>query len=312
MEPIVISKPTIRIDFSDFNGINKNDNYFTRILSRAYTVEISDRPELLIYSKDGQLNRLYNCKKLFWTGETIQPNFSLSDYAMTCFYVDDPRHLRLPYYVLGSGCAPEELLKTPQEIDQVAAEPRDFCSFVVSNGNPKRAGKRIEFFHRLSRYKRIDSGGKALNNMGCFLPPGNSAKHDFIKRYKFNLCFENKSLPGYTTEKVVEAMHARCIPIYWGDPLVERDFNPRSILNLNDYPNEQAFVDKIIEVDNNPEMYRALLAEPYFNNNKINEYYGEERVLAFFERIFADNSAPVSRRRKFWHLGRWRLAKKMP
>lgn len=305
------SRPTVRIDFADFNGINKGDNFFTRILSRAYTVELSDRPDLLIYSKDGHLNRLYTCKKLFWTGETIQPDFSLSDYAMTCFHVDDPRHLRLPYYVVGGGCPPEELIKAPGEADQVAAQGRKFCSFVVSNGNPKRAGKRIDFFHRLSGYKRVDSGGKTLNNMGHPLPPGNAAKHEFIKQYKFNLCFENKSLPGYTTEKVVEAMRARCIPIYWGDPLVCRDFSPRSILSLNDFPSHEAFLDRIIEVDNDEALYRAMLSEPYFNNNEINEFYSEERILAFFERILSDRTAPLGRRRKFWPLGRWRLAKRM-
>jgi alpha(1,3/1,4) fucosyltransferase len=308
----VSMKPTIKIDFADFNGINKSDNFFTRILSRAYTIELSDRPDLLIYSKDGHLNRLYNCKKLFWTGETIMPDFSLSDYAMTCFYVDDPRHLRLPYYVFGSGCGPEALLKSADEVESVAGSKREFCSFVVSNGNPKRAGKRLEFFHFLSRYKPVASGGKALNNIGRQLPPGNSAKHDFIKGYKFNLCFENKSLPGYTTEKLVEAMHARCIPIYWGDPLVAKDFNPRSILSLNDYASMEEFLEKIIEIDQDDAKYRQMLAEPYFNDNRINEFYGEERILEFFERIFSDCSAPVSRRRKFWHIGRWRLAKKSP
>ena len=304
-------KPTLRIDFADFNGIDKTDNFFTRVLSRAYTVELSDRPELLIYSNDGHLNRLYSCRKLFWTGESIRPDFARCDYAMTCFEIDDPRHLRLPFYVVGGGCPAEELLKTPGEAERVAAEPREFCSFVISNGNQRRAGKRIEFFRRLSRYKQVDSAGKALNNMGRPLPEGPLAKHLFLKNYKFNLCFENKSLPGYTTEKVVDAMRARCIPIYWGDPLVGRDFNPRSILSLNDYPDEETFLEKIVAIDNDPEMYRAMLAEPYFNDNRINQYYSEERLLAFIELILADGSPTVSRRRKFWHLGRWRLAKRM-
>ena len=305
------NKPTVRIDFSDFYGINKNDNYFTRLLSRAYNVELSDKPDLLIYSDIGHMNRLYNCKKLFWSGETIRPDFSRYDYALSCYYIDDPRHMRLPYYVLGCDFPPEDLLKSSGEADRVINEQREFCSFVVSNGNPKRSGRRIDFFHKLSRYKRIDSGGKALNNIGKQLPPERRAKYDFLKGYKFNLCFENKETPGYTTEKLVEAAWARCVPIYWGNPLVARDFNPRSFLCLHDFASEDAFIEKIIEIDQDESQYRAILDEPFFNENRINEYYSEERLLEFFARVFSDQSVPISRRRKIWDVGRWRLAKMM-
>lgn len=305
------AKPTVRLDFCDFNGLDKNENIFTRILSRKYRVEINDRPDLVIYSKESQFHRLYTCKKLFWTGETIRPDFSTCDYAMTCYYIDDARHLRFPYYVVGSGCRPEELIKTGEEIEAVASSGRKFCSFVVSNVNPKRAGRRIDFFRRLNRYKRVDSGGTGLNNIGGAIPPGSRAKHDFIRGYKFNLCFENKAVEGYTTEKLVEAMWARCIPIYWGNPKVGLEFNPRSILSLNDYRTEEEFLEAIIEVDRDDAKYRRMLAEPYFPGNRVNEYYDEDRVLAFFERILADTTPPVSRRGKYWPLGRWRLAKRM-
>ncbi len=305
------AKPTVRLDFCDFNGIDKNENLFTRILSRKYRVEINDRPDLVIYSKESHLHRLYTCKKLFWTGETIRPDFSTCDYAMTCYYLDDPRHLRLPYYVVGSGCPPEELIKTGEEIEAVASSGRKFCSFVVSNVNPKRTGRRLELFRRLSGYKRVDSGGKGWNNIGRVIPPGIQAKLDFIRGYKFDLCFENKAVEGYTTEKLIDAMRARCIPIYWGNPMVGLEFNSRSILSLNDYRTEEEFLEAIIEIDQDDAKYRRMLAEPYFPDNRVNEYYDDDRVLAFFERILSDPTPPVSRRKRHWPLGRWRLAKRM-
>jgi len=304
-------KPTIRLDFCDFNGIDKTDNYFTRLLSQKYRVEINDRPDLVIYSKDSQVHRLYTCKRLFWTGETILPDFSSCDYAMTCYYLDDPRHLRFPYYVIGSACGPDDLLKDPEEIEAVASSGRGFCSFVVSNDNPKRAGRRIGFFHRLSRYKRIDSGGRGLNNIGKAIPPGSQAKHEFLRRYKFNLCFENKAVDGYTTEKLVDAMWGRCIPIYWGNPKVGMEFNPKSFLSLHDYRSEEEFIEAIIAIDRDDTMYRRMLAEPYFHDNRPNAYYNEDRVLAFFDRILGDATPPVGRRGRFRALGRWRLAKQM-
>lgn len=304
-------KPTVRVDYCDFNGLDKIHNYFTAVLSHEYTVEICDRPELLIYSSAGHMNRLYNCRKIFFTSESLRPDFTQCDYAMTCFSTDDPRHLRLPFYVVSGGCRGEDLLKEEGEAERIVRQNRGFCSFLVTNANPRRAGKRIGFFERLNRYKRVDSGGKALNNLGRVVPEGARAKHDFIRNYKFNICFENKSLEGYTTEKLVDAMWARCIPLYWGNPLVGREFNSRSFLSLNDCSNEDEFIEKIIEIDRDEEKYRRMLAEPYFIDNEINEYFNDARFLGFVERILSDSSPPASHRRRFWSLGRWRFAKMM-
>jgi hypothetical protein len=307
----VTVKPTIHVDFCDFNGVDKFHNYFTGLLSRKYDIRMSDRPDLLIYSSRGDMHRLYNCRKVFWTDESIRPDFSQCDYAVTCFYIDDPHHLRLPYYVVWGGLSGRELLKTQEEIDTIVASKRKFCSFLVTNVNPHRAGKRIRFFEKLSRYKKVDSGGKALNNIGRVVPEGACPKFDFIKEYKFNLCFENKSMEGYTTEKLVDAMWARCIPIYWGNPLVGREFNTRSFLSLHDCRDDEELIEKIIEIDRDDEQYRRLLAEPYFPNNEVNEYFDENRILDFFEKILSDPAPPVSHRRRYFHLGRWRLARMM-
>lgn len=304
-------KPSIRIDFCDFKGWDKSHNPFMEILSREYDVRISDRPDLLIYAESGDLHKLYNCRKVFYTDESIRPDFSRCDYAITCFYIDDPRHLRLPFYAIRGGYSGQDLVKAPEEIDGIVATKRKFCSFLVTNANPRRAGKRIRFFEKLSRYKRVDSGGKALNNIGRVVPEGAHAKYDFIRDYKFNICFENKFLEGYTTEKLPDAMWARCIPIYWGNPLVEREFNPRSFLSLHEVREEEELIERIIEIDRDEERYRMLLVEPYFYDNRVNEYFDEGRVLEFFERILSDTTPPVCRRRRYFPLGGWRLVRMM-
>ena len=303
------AKPILRLDFSDFGGIDKVNNWFTRILGQVFNVVISDRPDLLIFQEGGHLNRLYTCKKLFWTGESTKPDWNRTDYAMTCHYIDSPRHLRFPYYVWGAEASPTDLIKTPTEADEIAREDRAFCSTVISNANPKRAQERIKFFHLLSNRKRIDSGGKFQNNVGM-VPPGGGPKHSFIKKYKFNLCYENKSLPGYTTEKIVQAMAARCIPIYWGNPLVENDFNTRSFLYRYNFPDDESFIDHIIEVDSDRELYLEYLRQPFFHSNTPNDYYNENRILNFLINIIDSNDKPVSQTRRKFTIGRWTFAKR--
>ena len=304
-----MSKPRLKLDFTDFNGINKTDNWFTRLLSRDFEIEITDRPDLLIFQDGGHLNRLYTCKKLFWTGESLFPDWSRTDYAMTCHYIDDPRHLRFPFYVWGSAAKVEDLIRQPGEADKIVGTRSKFCSALISNANPRKTAERIEFFKKLNAVKEIGSAGRFMNNVGN-IGPGGYAKHDFISQYKFNLCYENTSLPGYTTEKLTEAMGARCVPIYWGNERVGEEFNTKSFLYRNDYPDDETFIARILEVDANENLYRSILSEPYFHNNVPNKYCSEDRLLNFFHKILDDGKKPVSHEKKIWSLGRWKMAKR--
>ena len=242
----------IRLDFCDFwPGFSKTDNFFMDLLRARYDVEICDQPDFLIYSTFGHHHRLHTCPRIFFSGEVNAHDFRECDYAFTSYYVDDPRHVRLPLYVLYARA--EDLLKTAGEPERVLAQKTKFCAFVVGNTR-KRTRKRIDFFHRLSRYKKVDSGGRSLNNIGRSIGHGLLDKVNFLRPYKFNIAFENASLPGYTTEKILEAMRARCIPIYWGSPQVHTEFNPRSFLNHADFPSEEALLDRIIAIDRDDDL----------------------------------------------------------
>jgi alpha(1,3/1,4) fucosyltransferase len=308
----------IRIDYCDFwPGFPKVKNYFTDILRTRYDVEITDKPDFLIFSNYGYEHRLYTCPRIFYTGEPGLPPWRECDYALTFHYLDDPRHTRLPLYVLwadreGLSHIPplhRGVVPGSETAEQVLARKTKFCAFVVGNIH-RNTQKRIDFFRRLSRYKHVDSGGRALNNIGSPIPGGATGKVDFLRPYKFNICFENKSVTGYTTEKIYEAMLARCIPIYWGSPRVHEEFNPKSFLNYFDFPNEEALVERIIEIDSKPELHLEYLRQPVFHNNQPNEFFSAERVLNFFDKIFTTRIRPVGTRRKFFQFRRWIVVKK--
>ena len=303
------SKP-IRIDFCDFwPGYQKTHNYFHNLLKKRFNIEVTDQPDYLIYADPGShLHRLHNCVKIYWGIESFLPDWSACDYAMTCHYLDDPRHLRLPYYAVGGR--PELLDKRHDDLEKLVASKTRFCSFVVTNAGRGKTQKRVDFFHRLSRYKRVDSAGRAFNNIGGPLPEGWEYKLEFLRTCKFNIAFENASIPGYTTEKLYQAMLARCLPLYWGSPRVQEEFNPKSFLNLADFPSEEALIERIIELDQDDAKYMAVMREPYFRDNQPNEFFDPERVLQFFERVFTQPITPVARRRGFFRLGRWTLVKR--
>lgn len=199
--------------------------------------------------------------KIFYTGENVCPDFNACDYAFGFSPISlGDRYMRLPNYY----CTPRFLKSTllmeqkhilPADFDLQKEKP-DFCSFVVSNGdaNPIRE----EFFELLSKYCKVDSGGRYMNNIGG--PVDDKASFD--TRHRFAISFENSSTPGYTTEKIVDAFAARCIPIYWGDPEVTRVFNPKAFINVYDYRTLEDVVQRVIALDDDPDTYLAMLREP--------------------------------------------------
>ncbi|MDP4272627.1 MAG: glycosyltransferase family 10 [Bacteroidota bacterium] len=270
----------LKINFVDFwPDFDATSNFFLDLLKTRFDLEISDSPDFIIYSVFGTTFRNYHCTRIFYTGENIRPNFDECDFALSFDFIEHPRHFRLPLYVLYLK-DPKQLVKedtfNPEKILQ---EKSKFCNFIYSNGS---AQERIDFFEKLSKYKKVDSGGRVRNNLGCFVLD----KLDFIKDYKFTIAFENSSYPGYTTEKLVHPMLVHSLPIYWGNPRVDEDFNPKSFLNYFSFDSDEELIARIIGLDRNDELYCRYLREPYYYHNEPNKYVKPEYVLGFFEKIF--------------------------
>lgn len=273
-------KKKIKIDFSDFwGGFDKTDNYFYNLLKEEFEVEISNNPDYLFFSLFGQNHQRYNCKKIFYTGENIAPPLGYCDYSFSFDYMDDPRNYRLPQYLLYDGYYELALEK---KIDESFAK-RKFCNFVVSNG---QCHQRNNFFTELSKYKKIDSGGRFANNIGYAVPD----KRKFQSEYKFSIAFENNAYrpqhSGYTTEKIMEPMTVNSIPLYWGNPDVGLEFNTESFVNFYDFASEDDMIDYIIELDKDDDRYLKMLNKPWFNGYNIPEGNRIENIKSFLYKIF--------------------------
>lgn len=268
---------TIKVKFVDFwKGFDPCNNFLLDILKQRYHIELSESPDYLIFSVFGFTNLNYErCVKIFYTGENLTPDFNICDYAIGFDYLSfGDRYIRLPLYAVYGI----EKLASPKVIDKEKVLKRKFCSYVVSNniGAPERN----RFFHLLSEYKKVDSGGRWENNVGGPVPD----KLDFIKDYKFNIAFENSMYDGYTTEKIMEPMLVNSLPIYWGNRLINRDFNPASFINVSNFPSLEAAVEHIVMLDNNDDMYLSILSEPWFNDENYLDW--KERFFYFFDNIF--------------------------
>ena len=282
-------RPRLKVGYADFYpGFDFHGNYYTQLLSQRYDVQITDSdPDLLICSTYGWSHCRRACRKVCTIGENFRPDLNVFDYCLSFDHLDHPRHYRFPLAMSGN-------LERPHDWDaqQLLAQKTRFCNFVFSNPSCRR---RNEFFHKLSRYKRVDSGGRCLNNMGSRV----SNKREFQSQYKFSIAFENSSYPGYITEKILDAFLAGTVPIYWGNPLAQRDFNPRSFLNAHDYDSDEALIERVIELDQNDDLYLEYLSQPCYHDNRWPSRFRPEGVLSFFERIVASSARPVATRRGY-------------
>ena len=287
-------KTKLKIKFVDFyDGFIWNGHCLYKYLNQYFELELSDTPDLIIYSCYGTEFLKYSCPRIFYTAENIRPDYRFCDFAVSFDYNNNQSHFRLPLYCVYFT---NEVLTKKRNLKAVLDKKMDFCSFVVSNA--KESEERINFFHELSKYKQVASGGKYANNVGG--PVAN--KRDFISKYLFNIAFENSSYPGYTTEKIAEPWVEGCIPIYWGDPEVTRDINPDCFINMHDFDCFDAAIAHIKEVDASPELQIKYLSAPFFRNNLVPEHLKDE-VIAQNLKYFIDSglSGLPKKAAKFWH-----------
>lgn len=250
----------LKIKFVDFwNTFQPQNNFFWNELSKYFQLELSDNPDILFYSVFGNENYKYTCYRIFYTGENIRPDFRFCDIALSFDYNSHPFHVRLPLYTRLFDLAQ---LKESNRHGANYPVKTKFCCMVVSNPD---CAYRNRFFEKLSAYKPVDSGGRFMNNIGYNVPN----KSEFIKDYKFVISFENSEYPGYTTEKIVEPMLCGSIPIYWGNPLVNREFNTKSFVNIYDFENEEALFNYIREIDSNDDLFFRIQRESAFIDDEL-------------------------------------------
>jgi hypothetical protein len=300
-------KAQLRVAFAYFWPGFTPDHFraFFPYVYDKYDLVPSSDPQVVFYSVFSPQFRAYadareihpvvrlqpgNYQRVFITGENFEPDMGNCEFAMTfSALVSHPNHLRLPLWVYenrGSGFAPERLVKPAvTDWERVAREKTRFCNFVYLHAVPFRDG----IFRALSAYKRVDSAGRHLNNMNGemvpYTPSRVAGKIAFFRHYKFTLAIENTLWPGYMTEKLVDPMLAASIPIYVGDPQASLSFNRESYIDFSAFSSLKAMLDHVREVDTNADLYRKMLAAPFYRQNAVPDYARDDTVLAFFDRI---------------------------
>lgn len=201
---------------------------------------------------------------LFWAGEAISPDLNIFDYAMTYdkgLSLGD-RCVRRPVLSIFGSFDHEPLDMPPSDSVQVLRDKTGFCNFIYSN--PAAHPHRDWLFHEISKFKRVDSLGPHLHNCDTKTSRGDAhfeMKSVEMKRpYKFSISSENAVFYGYTSEKLITSFLAHSIPIYWGNPDVASEFNPKAFINANGLSSAE-LLETIRSYDEQDELWLQMMAE---------------------------------------------------
>ncbi|MFM8733290.1 MAG: glycosyltransferase family 10 domain-containing protein, partial [Phycisphaerales bacterium] len=259
--------PRLRVAVSDVSaGADPMRMPWMHALRRRFDVEvvpIEASADVLFFSDFGTGHFRHQGLKVWFSCENMLPDPHQSDFALTSLHrPGDPRHFRIPEFLYAID-SPDALVR-PSGFDAAAEAraKRHFCSFGVSN---PRGRERNALFRALDARRGVRSGGRHYNNVGGPVRD----KRAFVAECRFAICFENTEASGYTTEKLTDAFLARTVPIYWGNPDVAHDFDPRSMVLAYDFPSPEALADKVLALDRDESAYAACLAASPLRGNAV-------------------------------------------
>lgn len=286
----------MKIYFADFwPNFPQNDNYFYHLLSTQHDVEIdSIDPDIVFFSLFGNDHirfRNHRSKKVFFTGENRRPPLDECDISFS-FDPSGGKNIYLPLWVLYLNWfdvpfnkdrdisylhSIKDLVDPILNIDNIIRQKTNFCSFIVGNPN---ANLRIEFCKYMQTRTKIDCPGNVLNNCDKLEGRGDEIqKINYLKSYKFNIAFENSFFPGYVTEKIIQPMFSKCIPIYWGGTEALRYFNKNSFIWAGDYEDADKMIDHIMTINNDKDLFVSMIKNPVLNSELLFSEFSPKNLL---------------------------------
>ncbi len=229
---------------------------------------------------------------IFFAGECLEPDLNIFDYAIV-FDNDlqlNDRICKIPTLEFFHKYVTEELYKKTNNPSEILRQKTKFCNFIYSNG--KAHPNRDKLFYKISEYKKVDALGQHLRNIEV----ADYFVDERVKKdYKFTIASENACYRGYTSEKLLLAFQAHTVPIYWGDPDIEKFFNPKAFINANKMSFDEV-VEKVKELDNNDELYCQMLSEP-----PMTEQQKQIEYQVFISNIFMQSKENAKRVAEGFH-----------
>lgn len=279
------------------NYLRISDNIKSQLIWDTDNPDFLFASEWIYFKKHDfkEFKRLWGKAKVrvMYAGEAIEPDFNLFDYFIgfsnKCQMGDRFARIMSPLDMFSSFIHQRENEITSLEQAKLClSEKRGFCNFLYSN--PNAHPRRDQLFYELSTYKKVDSLGRHLNNVGKLGTGfvGHAADCKDIKSlYKFSIASENATFDGYTSEKVYTSLTAHTVPIYWGNKDISEDVNPKAIINANDFASPQDLINYVKYVDEHDDVWLEMIKQPWILPEQMQHHHQRtQKYDEFIEWLF--------------------------
>jgi len=291
----------IRICFSNYKDI-PYDFFITPIKKKleshnlSYKVVKYYNPRINFFSVFGDIKSLKRSKaqvKIFFTGENVNaaPYIQYKgncidnvDLSMGFDYIESDNYLRFPLWLLYYFIP----FSTKEEINNILLSFKNnykktkFCSLVASHD---KNGIRTKIFYDISKIAHIDCPGKLLHNDGILHSIYDNNKAIYLQQYKFNICPENSTSPGYVTEKLFQSLYSGCIPIYngWSKDPEPGIINPNIILWYDILNNDKNadLVNEVAKLNSSDKLYNSFIGQPFFCDTAVDKIHAMLQQYTF-------------------------------
>ena len=262
----------ITLAFINFWKDPENDSYFidfiTHNIDTVKLVSYNENPDILIASVCGNINIIKNSKakcKLFYYGENLNryPPYNNEQLLLDTFDLIvgfketniEKKQIRFPLWLIYYkyyNYAPDNNLITYIENKYIENKNKTKTLFATLVARHDMYGQRTILCNAIDNYNattntdthththtKILYPGQFRNNTKS-IGPGSKAKTNYISQGIYNICPENSAYEGYFTEKILQALEAGTIPLYWAIDLPEKGLiheHKYCFCNINN-PNE--------------------------------------------------------------------------
>ena len=255
-------------------------------------------PSITFFSVFGNRKQLEKSRskiKIFWTGEDVTINhIAYKDNAVELCdlsigftpeeIIDARNYVRYPLWLLYYFGKNKDLNEIQVEVDafnkrwlELAHKKIKFCSLVASHDN---YGTRKQLFELLNPYEPVKCAGKIFHNDDTMVTEFADDKVKYLEQFMFNICPENVSAPGYTTEKVFQSFDSGCIPIYYGsEGVVEPEVVDNSKIIFFDGKNGGEVLSKVKMFYENKDKYMEFMSTPPLKDTAAQWIYNKNIQL---------------------------------
>lgn len=126
---------------------------------------------------------------------------------------------------------------------EVTTEKTAMCSLIAS---AKRSQEGHKLRHEAVEWIRAEGHDVDIMGMG-YRPFG--AKSEGLAPYRFSVVIENVRERNYFSEKLVDAILCRCVPIYWGCPNIGDFFDPAAIIQCESAADVRRAIEQMSEAE---------------------------------------------------------------